>query len=95
MSSNPRMTPAFTVRDGHPAKRPREVRVAAPCRADLAGGTLDIWPIGLLHPGALTVNMALPVEVELVADLDGDADTVLHTSQDGEIRRLGPRDAYT
>lgn len=29
------------------------------CRVDLAGGTLDIWPLGLLHPGACTVNVAI------------------------------------
>ncbi len=33
----------------------------APCRADLAGGTYDIWPLYLFHPGALTVNMALSI----------------------------------
>ena len=31
----------------------------APCRGDLAGGTLDIWPLYLHHPGALTVNFAV------------------------------------
>jgi D-glycero-alpha-D-manno-heptose-7-phosphate kinase len=31
----------------------------APCRIDLAGGTLDIWPVYLFHPGALTVNVAI------------------------------------
>ena len=31
----------------------------APCRVDLAGGTLDIWPLYLFHPGALTVNFAI------------------------------------
>ncbi len=43
------------------------IRVTTRCRVDLAGGTLDIWPIGLLHPGATTVNVAvdLPVRVEL------------------------------
>ncbi|MDY7092040.1 MAG: hypothetical protein SX243_03625 [Acidobacteriota bacterium] len=37
------------------------------CRVDLAGGTLDIWPLGLLHPGAATVNLSidLPATVEL------------------------------
>jgi D-glycero-alpha-D-manno-heptose-7-phosphate kinase len=37
------------------------------CRVDLAGGTLDIWPLGLLHPGAATVNVSidLPATVEL------------------------------
>jgi len=33
------------------------------CRADLGGGTLDIWPLGLLHPGARTVNVALDLAV--------------------------------
>jgi len=43
------------------------IRVTTPCRVDLAGGTLDIWPLGLLHPGAQTVNVAidLPVRVTL------------------------------
>jgi D-glycero-alpha-D-manno-heptose-7-phosphate kinase len=31
----------------------------APCRADLAGGTLDLWPLYLFHPGAVTLNFAL------------------------------------
>jgi D-glycero-alpha-D-manno-heptose-7-phosphate kinase len=31
----------------------------APTRVDLAGGTLDIWPIYLFHPGAVTVNVAI------------------------------------
>lgn len=33
----------------------------APCRADLAGGTLDLWPLYLFHPGAVTVNFALSI----------------------------------
>lgn len=35
------------------------VEASAPTRVDLAGGTLDIWPLYLLHPGALTVNAAV------------------------------------
>jgi len=31
----------------------------APCRVDLAGSTLDIWPLYLYHPGAVTVNFAI------------------------------------
>jgi D-glycero-alpha-D-manno-heptose-7-phosphate kinase len=31
----------------------------APTRIDLAGGTLDIWPIYLYHEGAVTVNVAV------------------------------------
>ena len=37
------------------------VTATAPCRADLAGGTLDIWPLYLFHPGAVTVNVALDI----------------------------------
>ena len=33
----------------------------APCRADLAGSTLDLWPLYLFHPGAVTVNFALSI----------------------------------
>ena len=72
--------------------RSSSVRVVAPCRADLAGGTLDIWPVGLMHPESLTVNMALPVLVELVVDLDGEPDSVFHTTPGGEVRRFGPAD---
>ncbi len=31
----------------------------APTRIDLAGGTLDIWPLYLFHPGAVTLNAAI------------------------------------
>ncbi|MGH9492647.1 MAG: hypothetical protein ACRD2K_04020 [Terriglobales bacterium] len=37
------------------------VTATAPCRADLAGGTLDIWPLYLFHPGAVTVNVAVNI----------------------------------
>ena len=33
----------------------------APCRVDLAGGTLDIWPLYLFHPGAVTVNFGVNI----------------------------------
>jgi D-glycero-alpha-D-manno-heptose-7-phosphate kinase len=35
------------------------ITAQAPCRVDLAGGTLDIWPLYLFHPGAVTVNFAI------------------------------------
>ena len=31
----------------------------APCRVDLAGGTLDIWPLYLHHSNAVTLNFAV------------------------------------
>lgn len=41
----------------------RPARVTARCRVDFAGGTLDIWPLGVLHPGAVTVNVAIDLAV--------------------------------
>jgi D-glycero-alpha-D-manno-heptose-7-phosphate kinase len=37
----------------------RIVEASAPTRIDIAGGTLDIWPLYLFHPGAVTVNVAI------------------------------------
>lgn len=39
----------------------RSIIAHAPCRVDLAGGTLDIWPLYLFHPGAVTVNFAVSI----------------------------------
>jgi len=40
----------------------RSITAQAPCRADLAGGTIDLWPLYLFHPGALTLNIALNIQ---------------------------------
>jgi D-glycero-alpha-D-manno-heptose-7-phosphate kinase len=39
----------------------RSVVATAPCRADLAGSTLDLWPLYLFHPGAITLNFAVSI----------------------------------
>jgi D-glycero-alpha-D-manno-heptose-7-phosphate kinase len=43
------------------------VRVAssAPTRIDLAGGTIDIWPIYLFHQGASTLNAAISLRAHV------------------------------
>jgi D-glycero-alpha-D-manno-heptose-7-phosphate kinase len=38
---------------------PEGVEARAPTRIDLAGGTIDIWPLHLLHDRPLTVNAAI------------------------------------
>lgn len=43
------------------------VAASAPARIDLAGGTLDIWPLYLLHAGAMTVNVAIEMRARVVA----------------------------
>jgi D-glycero-alpha-D-manno-heptose-7-phosphate kinase len=37
------------------------VLAQAPCRVDLAGGTVDLWPLYLFHPGAVVVNLAVNI----------------------------------
>jgi D-glycero-alpha-D-manno-heptose-7-phosphate kinase len=39
----------------------KKITATASCRVDLAGGTLDLWPLYLFHEGAVTVNFALTV----------------------------------
>jgi D-glycero-alpha-D-manno-heptose-7-phosphate kinase len=37
------------------------IATSAPTRIDLAGGTIDIWPLYLFHPGAQTLNAAISI----------------------------------
>lgn len=65
----------------------KRVIVRAPVRADLAGGTLDLWPIYLFHPGSRTVNVAISYYAESeVAETGGDAIEV-HLADEGYQRR--------
>ena len=55
----------------------KKVTVRAPVRADLAGGTLDLWPLYLFHPGSRTVNVAISYHAESeVAETGDDAITI-------------------
>ncbi len=57
------------------------VTASAPTRIDLAGGTIDIWPLYLFHPGAQTLNAALTIRT--FARLDRrDDDAVVLVSED-------------
>jgi len=71
------------------------VTAEAPCRADLAGGTLDIWPLGLFHPGAMTVNAAIPLTVRLKIDFDAPAGEVFHSVGSAGVQRLTREDAFS
>ncbi|MCB1056792.1 MAG: hypothetical protein KDD11_14920 [Acidobacteria bacterium] len=59
------------------------------CRVDLAGGTLDLWPLGLLHEGASTVNLAVDLAVR--ASLRHSTDGGWRVVQGGEEHRAGDR----
>jgi len=38
---------------------PRTVEASAPCRVELAGAGLDVWPVYLFHPGAVAVCVGI------------------------------------
>jgi D-glycero-alpha-D-manno-heptose-7-phosphate kinase len=52
-----------------------KITAKAPCRVDIAGGTLDIWPLYLFHAAPVTVNFAV----------DRYASCVLETRRDARI----------
>jgi D-glycero-alpha-D-manno-heptose-7-phosphate kinase len=45
---------------------------SAPTRIDLAGGTIDIWPLYLSHDGAVTLNAAISLRAHVELDSRGD-----------------------
>ena len=61
------------------------VEARAPARVDLAGGTVDIWPLYLFHPGAQTVNIAIRCYASCAIDTRSDRRIVL-VSKDQKVR---------
>ena len=45
----------------HESEKQNTIVAHASCRVDLAGSTLDLWPLYLFHPGAVTVNFAVNI----------------------------------
>lgn len=52
---------------------------SAPPRVDLAGGTIDIWPLYLFHPGATTVNFALSLHAKCRIETRDDGRIILES----------------
>jgi D-glycero-alpha-D-manno-heptose-7-phosphate kinase len=63
-------------------------------RADLAGGTLDLWPLYCLHPSSITVNAALRsgVRIRLTPDA-APAGRIVHAAPGTAEATLSPADA--
>jgi D-glycero-alpha-D-manno-heptose-7-phosphate kinase len=51
----------------------------APCRVDMAGGTLDIWPLYLFHANSVTVNFAVDRYTTCAIETRSDAKIVLRS----------------
>lgn len=60
-----------------------QIRTSAPTRIDLAGGTIDIWPLYLFHPGAQTLNAAISLRASARIDSRDDARIAIHSVDTG------------
>ena len=55
------------------------IETSAPTRIDLAGGTIDIWPLYLFHPGAQTLNAAISIRARATVETRTDSRIVLRS----------------
>lgn len=65
----------------------KNVSVRVPVRVDLAGGTLDLWPLYLFHPGARTINVAVSLFAECAISPRSDAAIEVRL-EDDEYQRV-------
>ena len=59
------------------------IETSAPTRIDFAGGTLDIWPLYLFHPGAQTINAAISLRARATLETRPDTRIVIHSEDTG------------
>lgn len=59
------------------------IATSAPTRIDLAGGTIDIWPLYLFHPGAQTLNAAISLRAHATIESRSDPKVVIRSEDTG------------
>jgi D-glycero-alpha-D-manno-heptose-7-phosphate kinase len=62
---------------------PVRIETSAPTRIDLAGGTIDIWPLYLFHPGAQTLNAAISLRATARVEPRTDTRIVIRSEDTG------------
>lgn len=60
------------------------IEAHSPCRVDLAGGTLDIWPLYLFHDDSVTMNVAVDRYTRCVMETRDDAKIVVRSRDYGK-----------
>jgi D-glycero-alpha-D-manno-heptose-7-phosphate kinase len=60
-----------------------DITASAPTRIDLAGGTIDIWPLYLFHDGAQTLNAAISLRAHVRIARRDDHRIVIHSVDTG------------
>ncbi|HLL72505.1 MAG TPA: hypothetical protein VK363_13770 [Pyrinomonadaceae bacterium] len=59
------------------------IEASAPTRVDLAGGTIDIWPLYLFHPNAATVNFGISLYARCRIETRDDHRVILESRDRG------------
>lgn len=72
-----------------PKKKINLVRAQAPARVDLAGGTLDLWPVGVIVEGSVTVNCAINLYARVEARKT--KDKFIHLSSEDYVKEYDYR----
>jgi D-glycero-alpha-D-manno-heptose-7-phosphate kinase len=65
------------------------IETSAPTRIDLAGGTIDIWPLYLFHPGAQTLNAAISIRARARVESRADDRIVIRSEDTGVTVEAG------
>jgi D-glycero-alpha-D-manno-heptose-7-phosphate kinase len=65
------------------------ITAKAPCRVDLAGGTLDIWPLYLFHDNSVTVNFAVNLYTTCVLETRNDREIHLFSQDLNQSESFG------
>lgn len=63
----------------------KKIKVSSPTRVDLAGGTLDLWPLYCFLGGAQTVNLAISIQTH--AEISETSGEVILESSDLQATR--------
>src|SRR5580704_1723068 len=70
-----------------------KISAKAPCRVDIAGGTVDIWPLYLFHASPVTVNFAVDRYATCVLETRADARITLRSRDLRAEEEFGSLDA--
>ena len=65
------------------------IKSSAPTRIDLAGGTVDIWPLYLFHRNAQTLNVAISLRAHAEIETRHDGRVRLESIDTGRVVEVG------
>jgi D-glycero-alpha-D-manno-heptose-7-phosphate kinase len=70
------------------------ITASAPTRIDLAGGTIDIWPLYLFHDGAQTLNAAISRRAHVDGQARTDGRVLVESIDTGRKREVAHWSAF-